>query len=573
MTSQPEGTKSAAPGGGHRAWLLALLVCVMAALLLIAPFYGRGNPSGHDIEFHASNWLEVAGQWKAGILYPSWAEWANWGFGEPRFVFYPPLGWMLGAALGLLMGWQAALAAFVVVTQTTAGLCMFALARRTLPLRAALIAGAVYAANPYAQLVVYLRSDFAELLGAAFFPLLLLFAGDLVDAADSASARRRTALFAVSFSLVWLANAPAGVLASYSVALLFAAAAARARSWRPLLRGAGGLGLGFGLCAFYLLPAVYEQRWVNIAQVLSGGLLPAQNFLYTTTADPEHNLVNWIISSAAAALLAGTALAALGAQRRGADEGERQLRQRLLVVGAAGAALMFRFTAPLWSVLPKLRYVQFPWRWMLVLAVAFAWLAAAALARRRWAWLGAAALLLALGGAQVFFVQHAYWDTDDIPSLRAAIASGAGYEGTDEYDPLGDDHTDLPRQAPPVRLLPAAEGAPDVAMGDRKAVNTRAEVRIERWTAEEKVLRVNSRTAQRAALRLLNYPAWRVEVNGAVVQPEHAADTQQMIVPLAAGASRIAVRFRRTADRTLGGGLSVLSALCAMALWRRPARR
>ena len=564
MTSQPDGTKSAAPGGGHRAWLLALLVCAVAALTLVAPFYGRGNPSGHDIEFHASNWLEVAGQWKTGILYPSWAEWANWGFGEPRFVFYPPLGWMLGAALGLLTGWKAALAAFVVVTQTTAGLCMFALARRTLPLRAALFAGAVYAVNPYAQLAVYLRSDFAELLGAAFFPLLLLFAGDLADAADAASARRRCALFAVSFSLVWLANAPAGVLASYSVALLFAAAAARERSWRPLLRGAGGLGLGFGLCAFYLLPAVYEQRWVNIAQVLSTGLLPAENFLYTTTADPEHNLVNWIVSSAAAALIAGTALAALGAHRRGAEEGQRQLRQRLLLVSAAGAALMFRFTAPLWSVLPKLRYVQFPWRWMLVLAAAFAWFAAAALARRRWAWLGAAALLLALGGAQVFFVQHAYWDTDDIPSLRAAIASGAGYEGTDEYDPLGDDHTDLPQQAPPVRLLPTVEGAPDIS---------RAEVRIERWTAEVKVVRVSSRTPVRAALRLLNYPAWRVEVNGAVAQPQRAADTQQMIVPLAAGESRIAVRFRRTADRTLGGGLSVLSALCAMALWRRPARR
>ncbi|MBZ5703116.1 MAG: hypothetical protein LAN84_14885 [Acidobacteriia bacterium] len=559
MTSQTDGTKSAAAGGGPRAWLPALLVCAAAALTLVAPFYGRGIPSGHDIEFHASNWMEVAGQWKAGIPCPSWAEWANWGFGEPRFVFYPPLGWMLGAALGLLAGWQAAVAAVVVVTQTTAGLCMFALARRTLPLRAALFAGAVYAANPYAQMVVYLRSDFAELLGAAFFPLLLLFAGELADAADGASARRRAALFAVCFSLVWLANAPAGVLASYSVALLFAEAAARERCWRPLLRGAGGLGLGFGLCAFYLLPAVYEQRWVNIAQVLSSGLLPAENFLYSTTADPEHNVVNGIISSAAAALIAVTALAALAAQRRGAAEGPRRQRQRLLLLGAAAAALMWRFTAPLWSVLPKLRYLQFPWRWMLVLAVALAWLAAAALARRRFAWLGAAALLLALGGSQLFFVRHAYWDTEDIAQLRAAIASGAGYEGTDEYDPLGDDHTDLPQHAPRVRLLPAGEDAADISG---------AKARIERWTAEEKLVRVSARTPVHAALRLLNYPAWRVEVNGAVVQPERAEETQQMIVPLAAGESRIAVRFRRTADRTLGGGLSILSALCAIALWR-----
>ena len=46
---------------------------------------------------------------------------------------------------------------------------------------------------------------------------------------------------------------------------------------------------------------------------------------------------------------------------------------------------------------------------------------------------------------------------------------------------------------------------------------------VERWTAAEKTLRITSGGPARVALRLLNYPAWRVEVNGSQVAPENAA--------------------------------------------------
>ena len=566
MTSLLEVPDQLSAKTSRRGWLAAFGVSLATALLMVSPFFWLGTASGHDIAFHASSWLDVAGQWKEGIAFPRWCEWANNGFGEPRFIFYPPLSWMLGAALGIVAPWRAVPGAFIVLAQTLAGLSMFALARRFFSAGAALFAAACYAANPYALLVAYMRSDFAEQLACAFFPALLLAALQLSGLIQNRwrSTTRAMAIIALFFAGVWLSNAPAGVLASYSLALLFVWAAVKEKSFAPLWRGVGGLALGFGLACFYLVPATYEQRWVNIGQALSSGLEPAQNFLYTNIADPEHNLFNWIASSVAILLKLLTWTAAILAYRDlKKAEGSREkkgLWQTLLVLGAGATFLMIRPSAIVWEHLPKLQFVQFPWRWMGILAVPYACFGAAALARRRVAWIWGCAVMLAVAGTATFLVRKAWWDSDDIPSLQDAIASGQGFEGTDEYDPMGDDRTNLPAKAPPARILPAE---------DTEASAPQAEIRMLRWAAEDRELDVKSSRAIQVALRLLDYPAWRAEVDGRVVAPQHPEDTEQLVLPLLPGTHRISVRFRRTKDRTIGGVLSLASLMVCGAFLRK----
>ncbi len=545
----------------QRGWLPALFVSLFISLAIVSPFFWLGNATGHDFQYHAASWLDAAGQWKQGVVYPRWTEWANYGFGEPRFIFYPPNSWMLGAALGSVLPWNRAPVVFILLVQTFAGLSAFALARRVFSERGALFCAACYAANPYALLIVYMRSDFAELLANAFFPLLFLLALQVSELLDSAVPTQRSqlsrtvAVFAVVFAAVWLSNAPAGVIASYSSFALFAFAALMRRTWQPLLRGTAALALGFGLSGFYLVPAAYEQRWVNIAQALSTGLLPAENFLFTVINDPEHTLFNWIASTIAVLLIILTGLAALLA-RREEPNSKRVLDNRVwlafLLLAGIATLLMLRFTAIFWAVLPKLRFVQFPWRWMSLLSVVFAVFLGSAMGRKRWGWVWALASFALIGGSGVVLVQRGWWDTQDIPALREAIANGQGFDGTDEYDPAGDDHTNIPTKSPEAMVMDT-----DSIPGP----NSQPAIHVDRWAPEDKEVSVNSREPFFLGLRLLNYPAWRAEVNGAQVTPRGGDDFNQMIVQVPAGGSHVRVRFVRTWDRTIGGVLSLLAAL------------
>src|SRR5258708_11585346 len=249
-----------------------LLVIGVIAFCVVLPFVKFGIPSGHDFEFHFNSWIEVVEHWKQGVLYPHWAAMAHYGYGEARFVFYPPVSWTLGAMLGVILPWKLVTGAYTWIALTLSGCSAFLLARRWLPWAGAIFAAVVYAANPYHLVIVYWRSAFAELLAAAYLPLLLL----LILRSEEEGTRIVVPL-SVLMAMGWLTNIPSAVMMNYSLAMLVLCVAITRRSFSVIRYAALAACLGAALAGFYLLPVVHQRGWVHIGQVLAPGVRPQQS--------------------------------------------------------------------------------------------------------------------------------------------------------------------------------------------------------------------------------------------------------------------------------------------------------
>lgn len=530
--------------------LIAIPVALIAvvALCVVLPFLKLGIPSGHDFEFHMNSWIEVVDHWKQGALYPHWAALAHYGYGEARFIFYPPFSWTLGGVLGLVLPWQLVPAAYTWIVLTLAGCSMFAMARKWLSRRDAIFAAMLYAVNPYNLVIVYWRSDQAELMASIYLPLMLLFLLRMND-----DGRRAVVPLSLTMAAGWLTNLPSAVMMNYSLGVLALILAIRRRSFTVLLYAGAAVVLGAMLAGFFLLPAYHQQSWVNISQVLAPGVRPEDSFLFTKTADPDHNRFNLLVSIVAVSqfvILAGLFVWARSLRRN-------KLWLPLMGWGVVCALLMVSPTLALWNRLPELRFVQLPWRWLLCLNVPFA--LAISMGFQRWRW----RILLCVAMLAVLLivwhrVQNPWWDNaGDIQEMLDNQQDGIGNEGADEYVPIGVDPYDTDQKAGQVRF----EG------------KGHAYITIQKWDAENRAIGASTGSPGKLVLRLFNYPLWKVEVNGRQVTTESTPDTGQIVVPVAAGENSVRIRFVEAWDHKLGlllSGIGLAIIILLFAIWMKP---
>ena len=515
------------------------------ALALFLPTLFFGIPSGHDFEFHMNSWMEVLSQWRLGILYPRWAALAHFGYGEARFIFYPPLSWALGATLGSILPWWIVPTVYEWLALTLAGCSMFLLARRFMQRRDATFAAALYTANPYHIVTVYWRSSFAEMLVGALLPLLLL-----VLLRPEEGKKERTTVLSLSLivAAAWLTNIPGAVMLTYSLALLLVVQAIARRSLRPIIIGALSMLVGLLLAAFYVVPVVYEQKWIEIAQVLSLGVRPQDNFIFTFLNDPDHDRFNLLISVVSVAEI--VMIAIFWFLSRDWRTRAPELWSMLTAWWVGSALLLTSVTFFLYRFLPELRYVQLPLRWLLCLNVGFALLIT--MGTRRWPLRAIACLIMLAVLAFVWHrIQPPWWDdSGDVAEMLDHQRDGSGYEGIDEYVPNGVDVYEIKQDARHVTF----QG------------NGGSRIHITEWGPESKSFTANVSQPGKLVLKLFNYPAWKVEVNHHLVSTGQLPVTGQMVIPVEAGDHQVQVTFTRTRDRQAGGLISLGTVILVLAL-------
>ena len=596
MRSKKEQKESKAPKRFSPRSLVGPAIIVIAALIAVGPLFLRGPSCSADFTFHFVTWIDARQSMSMGLLYPHWASSPNFGAGEPKFVFYPPISWMSGAILGMFLPWTLVPAILFFLILAASGLANRALARMVLPDGPATLAGCAVIFLGYVLFSIYRRNDFADLTGGFWIPLLLLFALRRQNPSGSFWGRSldgSAAPLALVVAGIWLSNGPEGIMAGYLLAAVAVVSASIEKSLVPVVRAAVGTAGGMALASLYLIPAVSERNWVSI----QSALIPSQylienNWLFGVGGDPHTTSQDPLlhqVSKIAVVMLMITFGGGVTTWIRGVVPGERRWWLPVALIPPAVLFLLLPVSRPIWNTLPELRLLQFPWRWLVVLEAPMGICFASAVwfSRKTLRILSIAACAALFVG--ISFAAPRWWFLPCgslTASLQESIREGTGFIGKPEYTPPGirlplvdfllDAKGNLlaDRQGDPIlhavpdgcllnsspeTSVQGEAGLVPVWHGESADCNSAGWQELSLVSAasgpgtadylpEQKWFRGIAEHGGYAILRLRYYPAWAVKVNGVPVTAVAELGRGLMAVPVPEGHVLIEADWTTTGD-------------------------
>ena len=589
--------------------LLAALLSFVAWQPFVRPDFDVWRAD--DGEYHLLRVYVFEHAFRDGQWLPRWVPDLFVGYGYPIFNYYAPGTYYaalivraLGAdvyttvqALGALAACLGAAGAFCL---TLALARDAAAARPRVAIAAGIAAALAYAYAPYPFITnLIIRADLAEALGLALLPWTLLAAWRAGRSPSSGRALVNAAgigAIVLTHNLTALIALPAAVCVSLCAA--FAAPNDTRKS--ALLQLGAAVVFALGLTAFFWVPALVEQRHVQIEVALGGGHKSPQSWLIDplgateqtrdlrnpqTPAGPLdlHAAYPYDLNFPPKPSLAQGALAVL---TLGTLAGAAATRCRGIAVAlfiAAGTALLWLLTTTwsgwAWDTVPLMRFLQFSWRLYGPLALALAVLAglsAALMPRLAPLYLVLGALLaLNTTTARPLWIDPAVERRVGGPQLVGTENAlfGAGTTTGGEFVPRT---VDLRGNAE----RPYGNGLyerlyPEFGwLGGRvRTIDGRAEI-LGLWAATSWVeTRVDADGPAVVAFRTVAFPGWRAYVDGHEVRPGMAPrDPLTGIAPgfitvsVPPGEHRVQIAFGPTRVRTAAAAVSV-AALGAGAWW------
>ena len=411
----------------------AVYIALLIGLLAVLPFFVFGNTRGHTAATNLAWHLGFVYEIGAGTVYPRWLSGGWAGLGSPTFYFYGPLPFYVSALFQWILnsdpsGWHALGASFG-SSAVLSGVFAFLWLRGHVAPGVAAVCAVVYVVLPYHyEFDLLRRSALGEGWAYVWMPLILFGADRLV-------AGRGGALLIVILGYVGLltSHLPASVIFGWLPPLYILFAAPHLRAWRAI-QVLAGFTLALGLVAPYLAPALLTQDYVSLDTVMwTGAYRYSEHFLWLSLAhvlsDPFIFRLHVVFSLVCFGIVGCGILIFLYGRREVGQGPALVLFWRLVAL-----FVIFVVTPPsqsLWefsSVLPK---VQFPWRFLILLDVAFVWLLATAITSVRCSdapaglWLLAGMVVVGLANATVGAYETRWIFVGDSTSAKRLARLGA----------------------------------------------------------------------------------------------------------------------------------------------------
>ena len=535
----------------NRDWKSLLFVLIFA-IAALAPAMVRGVPASRDLLHHFRLGVAFKEAFGRGDFYPSWLAEANGGYGDLSLRFYPPgLGSMLAAVQTVTGNWYVtALLVFTLLT-FFGGVGAYFWARVWLRPEMAIWAAGLFIFMPYRINELYQSSLLAEYAAAAALPFVFAFTERLCRNGG----RRNIAGLAASYAVLVLTNLPITVIGSYALVVYLLLRIDWRRAFPTIWKFAAALALGLGASACFWVTVLAELPWLRPD---NENAFSRANFIFASFRAQPGGTNIWYGNLIVLATVAIT-LPALILFRRDDNSAHKSVWRSLGMFAVFSLFMSTIISFPLWEILPKLKEVQLPWRWLAVASTAPAIMVAASIDqwkevaksnRRPLALLAAGTVLMSLA----FTISHPIREAMYLSESRFSelVATVGGITSIGPWFPkwLGERFLVIPQQ---------------VLAGDRA-------VTVTAWDAEHRAFQVAAGTATEARVHTFYYPLWSASASGNSL-PVRADQDGTLMIALPAESVSVDLSFHEPRRSKISGITSILSALLIALLAALPHRR
>lgn len=539
---------------------LGLAAVLTLTLPAIWWFFGPGYYNMHD-DLQVMRVVEMQMCLQDGQIPCRWAPDMAWGYGQAMFNFYSAFPYYISAIIRILtpLSVLGTVKALFAISFVTAAVGMYLLAKELWGKWAGILASVLYTYAPYHALDIYVRGALAESFSLAILPFLWLFLYRVIKSP------RMSNTLGVSLSLAALLTTHNISTMIYAIPTIFWVIFwfLATKNWKSVLFVAVSGLLGVGLSSFFLLPAIYEQSLVQIKYLTQdysdyhGHFVTLrQLFLDRSWGDGpsifgDNEQISFQIGWPHWWLTIPSLIISLYLLYK------KKFKESLLVISLVGLGFGSAFFTHsrslfLWEKLPKIAFVQFPWRF-LGLTIFFFSLAGAFIARTK-SNLGAlVALVLIL---LTIFLNKNYF----VPVHYSRLV-------TDEQKLTGV-AWELQRKAAIMDYLPKtskiapqdrAFETPQILEGNGLIGNYSKG--SDRFSFDAEIY-----NESKVEIPIIYFPGWIVLIDEKITPSEIHGDYGTITINIGQGKHTVQGRFTNTPVRTLGNSLTLVSGVLLLTI-------
>lgn len=565
------------PEGLDRYLRVLVYVVILAGFSqLVVAMSHRGVPATHDSAAHFTYTYLFDRAVAQRQIPVRWIEWVRDGHGQPLFSFYQPGLYYLTQVTHLVVPSLSRSLMFTVLIAWCLGSWFTFAWLRPLGAIPAAVAAIVFAFSPYLVLDVFVRGAYPEFVAIACAPGVLW----CLDRSLTRDRTRDRLMLALLLAVMAVCHLPSllifsPIFAAYAVSKL------NATRRRAIATAAAGV-LGFGLSAFYVLPALAEIDQVRMREMTTAYydfhqhfVSPAQWFDYRwgfggSVPGPDDQMsfqigrVQWLTIAVALLAIAADVRARLARRPTPTPRGTGLILLWLAVV-AVTLFLMTDAAVGVWEHVRALAFLQFPWRLLMAIAVAASALVALLIARVRDPRLQAiAGLVVVLAHVMLVYPHlkpagyHRGPLAIDRPAWRAESPAQSAAFIENGYYPI------------------SARRLPEDTTGRWTVTRGEGRVGARLMRDAELTLDVETRDGLQLTINTPYFPGWTIALDGRTIPAAVHAESGFMQVAIPAGRHRLDARLidtpiRRLANILSAGSLAIFTTWLIAARFRIPA--